>query len=34
MINFIVGLVVGTNLGLLLTGLLESARKGSEYDDD
>lgn len=30
---FIVGLVVGTNLGFLLAGLFEGARKGSSYDD-
>ena len=32
-INFIVGLIVGANLGFLLAGVLESSRKGSEYDD-
>lgn len=30
---FIVGLVIGTNLGFLLAGLFESARKGNDYDD-
>lgn len=32
-IDFIIGLVVGTNLGFLFASLLEGSRKGSNYDD-
>lgn len=33
MINFMLGLIVGANCGLLLAGLFDSSKKGEDNND-